>query len=157
MFSCRRTMVRYVGLGVAAFMVFNSVQDARLAQAEGTNGLIAFVGAGPQFSIYSIDPSRGILTRLTNGEDYRPRWSPDGTRIVFQRYSPNSIHSDIYVVNANGSDVQRLTHLGTAFHRMVPGWLQDRVREHRLRWPLGYLRDERGWDRPDTADARPVR
>ena len=62
-------------------------------------GLIAFVREGPERGIYTIDPSGSTLTRLTHGPDYRPRWSPDGTKIVFRRLGSTSIQSDIYVMD----------------------------------------------------------
>jgi tol-pal system beta propeller repeat protein TolB len=91
----------------------------------GGNGRIAFVQEGPQRGIYTIDASGSNLTRLTRGEDYRPRWSPDGTRIVFQRFSPGSIRSDVFVMNADGSGLQPLTQLGTTFQ---PAWSPDGTR-----------------------------
>lgn len=91
----------------------------------GVNGLIAFVREGPQLGIYTIDLTGSNLTRLTHGEDYRPRWSPNGTRIVFQRFSPGSIRSDLFVMNADGSGLQPLTELGTSFQ---PAWSPDGTR-----------------------------
>ncbi|MCH8874415.1 PD40 domain-containing protein, partial [candidate division KSB1 bacterium] len=45
------------------------------------------------------------LLRLTNdpATDVGPAWSPDGTKIVFVR------DLDIYVMDADGSNVKRLT------------------------------------------------
>jgi Tol biopolymer transport system component len=45
----------------------------------------------------------GTVTRLTNNGGGQPAWSPDGSRIVFVR------SNDIYVMNANGTGVTRLT------------------------------------------------
>jgi Tol biopolymer transport system component len=89
----------------------------------GENGLIALVreSAPRALGIYTIDPSDSSLTRLTRAPDYRPRWSPDGSQIVFQRFS-EGLRSDIYVMSANGSGVQRLTDLGFAFQ---PAWSPD--------------------------------
>jgi dipeptidyl aminopeptidase/acylaminoacyl peptidase len=93
------------------------------AQTPLASGLIAFVGQGAERGIWTIDPVSSGLTRLTHGQDYRPRWSPDGSEIVFQRFSSAvSLQSDIYVMNADGSNVQRLTDLGTAFQ---PAWSPD--------------------------------
>lgn len=51
-----------------------------------------------------------------------PRWSPDGTKIVFD-YSPDGVWSDIYVVNADGTGLRQLTHtLDTDAH---PVWSPD--------------------------------
>jgi Tol biopolymer transport system component len=85
-------------------------------------GLIAFVREGLDSGVYTIDPSGSTLTRLTQGQDYRPRWSPDGTQIVFQRFGSTSIQTEIYVMRADGSNVRRLTQLGTAFQ---PAWSPD--------------------------------
>ena len=89
----------------------------------GENGLIALVreSAPRALGIYTIDPSDSSLTRLTRAPDYRPRWSPDGSQIVFQRFS-EGLRSDIYVMSANGSGVQRLTDLGFASQ---PAWSPD--------------------------------
>jgi len=114
--------VVFAGFVVAAVVCSAASGVAELARTEGTSGLITFVREGPQRGIYTIDTSGSALTRLTNGQDYRPRWSPDGTRIVFQRFLSSSIDSEIYVMNADGSEVQRLTQLGTAFQ---PAWSPD--------------------------------
>jgi len=46
----------------------------------GTDGRIAFVRSN---QIYTIAPSGGTATKLTStGKNYRPEWSPDGTRIA---------------------------------------------------------------------------
>lgn len=114
--------VLFAGFVVAAVVCSGVPGVAELAQAEGTSGLITFVREGPQRGIYTIDTSGSALTRLTNGQDYRPRWSPDGTQIVFQRFSSSSIDSDIFLMNADGSAARRLTQLGTAYQ---PAWSPD--------------------------------
>jgi Tol biopolymer transport system component len=66
------------------------------------------------------DPANGIfvmmadgsgLTRLTRnrtGSDQAPTWSPDGTQIAFAAIRGDE--SDIYVVDADGSNLTQLTH-----------------------------------------------
>jgi Tol biopolymer transport system component len=83
--------------------------------------LIAFAsGPGGHLQIHVAHPAGTGLTRLTNSEtnDFAPVWSPDGSRIVFHaiRELPPvreglrpSYRSDIYVVNADGSGLVRLT------------------------------------------------
>jgi Tol biopolymer transport system component len=53
--------------------------------------------------------------RLTDdpGSDIEPAWSPDGTRIAFA--SNRDGDWDIYVMDADGGNVRRLT--GTRGHR----------------------------------------
>lgn len=88
------------------------------------NGLIIFVREGAQRGIYTVDNSGFGLVRLTHDEDYRPRWSPDGTQIVFQRFfgAEGALRSYIYVMNADGSGLWRLTHHGAEFQ---PAWSPD--------------------------------
>lgn len=123
MLGCRMKIIERGGLVVAAFL-FSSVAIPTKSLGETASGQIAFVREGARHGIYAIDPITAIVTRLTNGEDYRPRWSPDGTQIVFQRFisSAESLQTDLFLVNADGSGLQRLTELGTAFQ---PAWSPD--------------------------------
>ncbi len=72
----------------------------------GANGKIAFSdtrddpnpsGCHPNCNpeIYSINPDGTGVTRLTNdaGIDVWPAWSPDGQKIVFNRYAPGARRS----------------------------------------------------------------
>ena len=55
------------------------------------------------------------LTTFANGNSFFPRWSPDGTRITFNRNAGvagqacSSAPCEIYVINVNGSGETRLT------------------------------------------------
>lgn len=67
------------------------------------------------------------IRRITSGYDNMPSWSPDGTRIMFNRgvRMPDSIWSnfDLYTVRPDGSDLQRLTsHPASDGHAV---WTQD--------------------------------
>jgi len=48
---------------------------------------------------------------LTNnpGWDGNPVWSPDGARIAFDSNVPGKLDQDIYVINADGTGLTRLT------------------------------------------------
>lgn len=53
--------------------------------------------------IFLIRPDGKAQKQLTQVDSYNPSWSPDGHRIVFDD------RGDLYVINADGSDLQRLT------------------------------------------------
>jgi len=62
--------------------------------------------------LFVIDTDGRGLERLTQPgpEWYRdPAWSPDGTKIVFSSNLDDEDNYEIYVMNADGSDIQRLT------------------------------------------------
>ena len=80
--------------------------------------------------IYVMNADGSGVTRLTDNSarDWRPSWSPDGRRIAFvsNRDDPDPNDddriNDIYVMNADGSDVTRLTSGDIAD---VPAWSPD--------------------------------
>ena len=65
------------------------------------------------------------LTADRSGRDADPAWSPDGKRIAFRRSTINS-GFDVYVMNANGSNVQRL--VGGPATEEKPAWSPDGLR-----------------------------
>lgn len=72
---------------------------------------IAF-STGPPHNIWVIDTGGQNLTQLTDGgENSYPAWNPDGSLIVFHSYRDMSEggDADIYVMNQDGSAVERLT------------------------------------------------
>lgn len=86
--------------------------------------------------IYFMTDDGSQVTRLTNhaAEDARPAWSPDGARIAFEsaRDDPNPGNCGanclyhLYVMNADGSGVTRLTD-GPA-NDLFPTWSPDGTR-----------------------------
>jgi Tol biopolymer transport system component len=63
--------------------------------------------------------------KLTNIESSYPFWSPDGARIVFQSDRVDG-NREIYVMNADGSGLVRLTH--NAAEDQTPVWSPDGTR-----------------------------
>ena len=71
---------------------------------------------------YDLFQTGGVLasaTRLTTGNDWWPSWSPDGKQIAFARFDKayflnpgTAAGADIYVMNADGSGIRRLTNQG---------------------------------------------
>jgi Tol biopolymer transport system component len=64
------------------------------------------------------------FTRLTDSpwEDNDPEWSPDGTKIAFKstRLTQEHAREEIFVMNADGSQVQRLTLLRAGSRTTIP-------------------------------------
>ena len=74
--------------------------------------------------IFSIDLVSGRVNQLTSGRNHNdgsPRWSPDGRRIAFK--SSRSGNWDVYVMDANGTSVTRLTDSPANDHD--PVWMPD--------------------------------
>jgi alpha-tubulin suppressor-like RCC1 family protein/subtilisin family serine protease len=74
------------------------------------------------FSLWVSRVGAYDLRRLTQGTfDSHPRYSPDGTKIAFQRTQDGQ--PDIYVMKADGSGVTRLT--SHAAYDVAPAWSPD--------------------------------
>src|SRR5688500_16185453 len=74
--------------------------------------------------LYTIDLASGAIAPLGTGGDWndeQPRWSPDGRRVAFKSNRGGSYN--LYVMNADGSNVVRLTNHGANDHD--PTWLPD--------------------------------
>lgn len=92
---------------------------------------IAFHAKDPDSSnwdIWAMDPDGGNLVNLTNSDpvlDMLPGWSPDGEWIVFvsNRDDFASDNRDIYIMRADGGDMQRLT--DAPGHDIDPTWSPD--------------------------------
>jgi TolB protein len=73
------------------------------------------------FDLFLIDSESGDMQLLTDNTalDERPTWSPDGRQIAFTSdRDGGDIH--IYIMNADGSNVRRLTF--AAGRNTDPAW-----------------------------------
>ena len=82
----------------------------------GTNGRITFAALptpnAPGKQIYTIQPNGTGLTDLTgnqNGCEAAPSFTPDGTRIVFERFDDNTNVDAIWSMNLSGGDRHQIT------------------------------------------------
>jgi len=91
----------------------------------GGNGKIACAtNRTGNFEVFTFEPTGTEVnpTNITNhpNNDSRPRWRSDGRKIAFE--SNRLSGSDIYVADADGSNVQRITFTGVAGS---PAWHPD--------------------------------
>jgi dipeptidyl aminopeptidase/acylaminoacyl peptidase len=82
-------------------------------------------GTDSGFGIFVMNVDGSGLRRIgTGSSDYNPSWSPDGTQIVFTRQEEGA-ESDIYVMDADGSNVTRLTNDGPGVTNLNAGFSPD--------------------------------
>ena len=74
--------------------------------------------------LYTISASGGTATRITSGQGYdmQPRYSPDGSKVVF--VSDRDGSENLWIANADGSDPHQLTD-GERQNYMSPAWTPD--------------------------------
>lgn len=130
--NCPTHLVRSRVL-VAVALLAGFSQLTTPVHAQGGGGKILFTSnrdyAGGQnmSDIYVMNADGSGLVDLTNRSaesELRPAWSPDGTRIVFQREVPGSYHdTEIFAMNADGSGITRLTNSPGSDE--LPAWSPD--------------------------------
>ncbi|MGQ0668009.1 MAG: Tol-Pal system beta propeller repeat protein TolB [Nitrospiraceae bacterium] len=83
---------------------------------------IAYVCRSPkkEYKLCMITPDGQKRVQLTSGPgvDDSPSWSPDGRHLVFSSTAEGK--SQIYMINADGKDLERITFTGT--HNSAPAW-----------------------------------
>lgn len=85
-------------------------------------------------NLYLINADGSHLRQLTNdslGQDAEAAWSPDGTRIAFTRYRHDLNllgEAAIYIVNADGTGLVRLSAGGPYVWDADPSWSPDGTR-----------------------------
>ena len=68
-------------------------------------------------NVWTIDPQTRAAKQLTHGASYdgNPGWSPDRSHVIFSSDRDNAAGKpDLYVMNAGGGDVRRLTRTADA-------------------------------------------
>jgi serine/threonine protein kinase len=92
-----------------------------------SGGEFAFViNQGSQYSIW-VSPLDGGSPWLVAGdsqENYAPSWSPDGGKIAYQS-RVNSTLSEIWVVDRDGANPQRVTFTPDGYWSRAPSWSPD--------------------------------
>jgi TolB protein len=95
----------------------------------GDNGKIAFTDNDPDppydMEIFVMDNDGSNVQRLTFNDvnDMEPCWSPDGSKLAFQRGS--FLERKIWVMDADGSNQRQLTTPPDSIYDMDPAWSTD--------------------------------
>jgi len=98
-----------------------SADGGWIAYSKG--GLSVSPGKEVDYDIYAVRSDGTGETRLTSdpADDVWPAWSPDGTRIVYERES--NAPGDLWIMNADGSNAKQLT--DTEASETHPVWSPD--------------------------------
>jgi Tol biopolymer transport system component len=117
------SMWRAVVHGMVAARLRVPATLAPLGMDWGENGLIAFQGlvrdcgrsnkcpSTDRSEIWVLDPNGRLLRQITRvGHAESPKWSPDGTRILFiRRVDHTTARREMWVVNADGTGLRKLS------------------------------------------------
>lgn len=122
-----RLLKIFIGFAWAVLGLFVTV-DRAYAVFPGQNGKIVFTGNQTgTWQLYTVNGDGSGLKQITNMpptniEGWLPIFSPDGERILFSHDPPDDpcglgVGScvDLYVVNADGTGLTRLTHDGISW------------------------------------------
>jgi dipeptidyl aminopeptidase/acylaminoacyl peptidase len=97
----------------------------------GLGGLSDATSVSSSEGISTISSTGGPLTRITNvSGDRNPDWSPDGSKLVFERLTPTALSNERqYVINVVNADGAGLVQIGAPPVRLInqiqPVWSPD--------------------------------
>jgi Tol biopolymer transport system component len=103
------------GTGAAAVFTTPDADEGAPAFSPDGGSLAYDTDRDGNYEIYRIDLATKAPTRLTShpARDVAPAWSPDGARIAFMSDRDTAPEFNIYLMDADGTDVERLTTEGT--------------------------------------------
>jgi uncharacterized repeat protein (TIGR02543 family) len=86
------------------------------------------------FEVFVMSVTGSDVTQLTLTDNsapgafvqsYDPTWSPDGTRLAFSGYRGSFTASELYTINADGTDEVQLTTSADFANKWEPDWSPD--------------------------------
>lgn len=98
--------------------------DGKLIAYSGSTGVFNSEEANATYEIYVMNADGSSVRQLTSNSSFdgNPRWSPDGTRLVFASDRHARGQSEVYTMNADGSNVRRLTFSTPPSSAINPVW-----------------------------------
>jgi Tol biopolymer transport system component len=118
-------------VSIVSGLVLLSVSTLCWAAFPGQNGRIVFVAnQSGSWQLYTINPDGTGMIQLTyldatSYDSWAPSFSPDGSKIAFDYGTVDANgnpHPDLYVINADGTALKRLTDDGLS---QAPKWSFD--------------------------------
>jgi TolB protein len=155
-----RTRRRAVVVAVAALVMLATAADAATPGHNGSIVFMRFAGAQEddhtaQLFVRAPSGTERQVTHVSGGA-FDPAWSPDGSRIVFERWdSRHRLPDQLYTVNADGSALHPVaTGCSKATQCLaddVPAWSPDGTQIVFVRYLLPFVKVH-GEDLPSAAD-----
>jgi lysophospholipase L1-like esterase len=102
-----------------------SPSGQQIAYSRNING---FVNGSPEvhIDVYKINADGTGDTRLTTGVYAdNPIWSPDGTKIAYDVFNTGTGGSQIYIMNADGSNPHAVASSDSGYDEAAPVWSPD--------------------------------
>lgn len=105
-----RKLVALVAMVMFAASLSATVASPAHATFPGRNGRIVFEGCDDvSCQIYTVNPDGSALRQVTDDDTFNlvPDWSPDGTHIVYSKFTAGRNH--LHIMSADGSNDHQLT------------------------------------------------
>jgi Tol biopolymer transport system component len=91
----------------------NRILFANRSSADNRLAIWVVKADGSDLHKVPIEPDcGGLFADPTSMSCFQPSWSPDGKKIIFTRISANGTQENVYMVNADGSGLTRVTNTG---------------------------------------------
>ncbi len=130
----RKKIYLYLCIGIFTSLLATVFFVTLAADSESSAGKYKLIFSSTRnelTDIYTIFNDGSELTQLTNTDDSKnayvvPRWSPDGSRILFLKRITKSIFNIVYelwLMNADGTEPQQLS--GSLERIVMPSWSPD--------------------------------
>ncbi len=106
-----------------SIIVTVTIPEIELPGLKNTSIVFCSKMDGGDWELYKTDPDGTNMVRLTdnNSNELHPKWSPDGSKIVFS--SDKFGNYDIFIMNSDGSGQRRLT--SDPEYDSMPTWSPD--------------------------------
>lgn len=114
-------MTLFTGLSIVGLVVGPIIASSSVGASTfpGGNGAIAFTKTEKrQSGIWTIEMGQGAQNILKKKEAKNPIWSPDGTKVAYEK------EDRLYIMNADGSNSKEIAHQ-RGYDEMSPVWSND--------------------------------